>query len=101
MVLPARHADIDQRIAFFQSDGDDPVGSNVVISAQRRLLDGSLGGREKQELLAAGEILDRQHIGDLLSLLKFQQIRRRPALAGPAHLRNIVHPPLDKPGPDW
>jgi hypothetical protein len=48
----------DERIALFQADGDDSTLANIRIGAQRRLLHRAVGGREHQELLGLGKILD-------------------------------------------
>ena len=70
VILAAGDLDADQRIAFFQADGDDAVLADVAVGAQGRLLHRALGGGEHEELLVLAEILDRQHIGDLFACLE-------------------------------
>ena len=79
----------DQEVVSIEAHGDDPGGSRAGKFRQRRLLDRALRGRHEHVVLLV-ELLDRQHRGDLLALLKREDVHDRLAAAGARALRHLV-----------
>src|SRR3954447_24112191 len=93
VVLAAGDVDADQLVAVLEADRDDAGVADVAVGAERGLLHDALVRREHQEVLFLAEVLDREHVRDLLAGLELQELGDRPAHAGAASLRDLVDPP--------
>src|SRR5438128_4304864 len=92
LFLAVRHLDGDDRIAFFDADGDDAAGARVPERGQVSLLDDALPRRHDDELLPffCGEFLDGEERRNAFPFLHLHEIRDRLALSTWTDVRDLV-----------
>src|SRR6185312_13808195 len=90
IVLPVGEADLDEVIALVDGERDDARGADVREHLERGLLDHAVLRRHDDEL-AFLELLERQHLDDLLVLLELEEVDERLAARRARAFGQLVH----------
>src|SRR5438093_321986 len=103
LVIAASQVGVDQAIAFFNLDGDDPAFANVPIIGKVRFLDDTRLCRENDVKIFVPGLIDRIRAnarflrldsnrgGDFFFRSQLKNVGNRSAFSRASHLRNLVN----------